>query len=120
MQFFKDALEFFKNGAIECFGSMETGRKILIVLAVFSALHFLTVFMPEVISWITACLNIATHVAAIAYFMWLRLTIYQAVLVFMASIFVYTAFNFIPFLIYKAVEKKNTQKNANEEGGITK
>ena len=120
MQFFKDAIEFFKNGAVDCFGSAEVGKKILLVLAVFSVLHLLTVFMPEVISWITACLNIAAHVAAIAYFMWLRLTIYQAVLVFMASIFVYTAFNFIPYLIYKSVEKKNAIKNANNEGGMTK
>ena len=120
MQFFKDAIEFFKNGAIECFGSAETGKRILIVLAIFSVLHFLTVFMPEPASWIAAALNIVAHVRAIVYFMWLRLTIYQAVLVFMASIFVYTMFNFIPYLIYKSVEKKNAIKNANNEGGATK
>ena len=120
MQFFKDAIEFFKNGAIECFGSAETGKRILIALAVFSVLHFLTVFMPEPASWIAAALNIAAHVQAIVYFMWLRLTIYQAVLVFMASIFVYTMFNFIPYIIYKSVEKKNEIKNANNEGGMTK
>ena len=118
MQFFNDAIEFFKSGAVDCFGSAETGKKVLIVLALFALLHFLTVFMPEPISWITACLNIAAHVAALAYFMWLKLTIYQAVLVFMSSIFIYTMLNFIPYLIYKAAEKKN--KSADEEGGVTK
>ena len=116
MQFFNDAIEFFKSGAASCFGSAEGGRKVLIVLGVISLLHLFTVFMPEIISRISAYLNILVHVAAIAYFMWLRLAIYQAVLVFMASLFVYTMLNFFPYLIYKAVEKKNAER----EGGADK
>lgn len=136
MQFFKDAVEFFKSGAVSCFGSAEVGRRVLTVLGVMSLLHLLTVFVPKIISHISvrrchffvymylpdivgrifAYLNIAVHVAAVAYFMWLRLAIYQAVLVFMASLFVYTMLNFIPYLIYKALEKKNAKR----EGGIDK
>ncbi len=136
MQFFKDAVEFFKSGAVSCFGSAEVGRKVLIVLGVMSLLHLFTVFVPKIISYISvrlchffvyiyvpdivgrisAYLNILVHVAAVAYFMWLRLAIYQAVLVFMASLFVYTMLNFIPYLIYKALEKKNAKR----EGGIDK
>ena len=116
MQFFEEAIAFFKNGAISCFGSAAMGKRMLIVLAIFSVLHFLTVFMPEPVSWIAACNSIEAHIGAIIYFMWLRLTIYQAVLMFMASLFVYTMFNFIPFLIYKAAEKRKAKK----EGGITK
>ena len=118
MQFFNDAIEFFKSGAVDCFGSAEIGKRMLIVLGIFTFLHFLTVFMPEPVSWIAATNNIEAHIVAILYFMWLKLTIYQAVLVFMASIFIYTMLNFIPYLIYKAVEKKN--KSADEEGGVTK
>ena len=78
----------------------------LIALAALSVLHLLKVFMPDVIGRITAYLNIAAHVIAIVYFMWLGLTIFQAVLVFMASLFVYTMLNFIPYLVYRASLKK--------------
>ena len=130
MQFFKDAIEFFKSGAVSCFGSEEVGRKVLIVLGVMSLLHLLTVFVSKIISHISvrrcrffvymylpnavggifAYLNILVHVAAVAYFMWLKLTIYQAVLAFMASVFVYTVFNLFPYLISKSAEKKIQKK----------
>ncbi len=113
MQFFTEVADFFKSGALSCFGDAETGRRVMIVFALLSLLHLLTVYMPGIVSRISAYLNIAAHIAAFVYFMWLKLTIYQAVLVFMASVFVYTFFNFIPYLIYKALEKR-------EKGGEDK
>ena len=110
MQFFTDALTFFKEGAQGCFGTEKTAKTVLLVLAVFSLLHILTVLLPNFLGRITAYLNILVHVLAILLFMKLQLTIYQAVLVFMASIFVYSLLNFIPYVFYRASLKREERE----------
>ena len=110
MQFFTDALTFFKEGALGCFGTEKNTKAVLLALAVFSFLHILTVFLPAVVDRIPAYLNIVAHILAILLFMRLDLTIYQAVLVFMASLFIYSLVNFIPYLFYKASLKREERR----------
>ena len=103
MQFLTDALSFFKEGALGCFGTEKTAKTVLFALGVFALLHLLTVFLPGIAGRISAYLNLLAHALGIVLFMKIGLTIYQAVLVYMASLFLYSLFNFIPFLIYKAI-----------------
>ena len=110
MQFFNDALTFFKDGAIGCFGTEKNAKAVLFVLAVFSLLHLLTVLLPAALDRAPAYLNILAHLLAILLFMKLQLTVYQAVLVFMASIFVYSLLNFIPYVFYRASLKREERE----------
>ena len=110
MNFFTDALAFFKEGAVGCFGSEKNTKTVLISLGVFALLHILTVFLPDFLGRITSYISVALHVLAIVLFMRLGLTIYQAVLIFMASLFIYSLLNFIPYAIYRALLKREERR----------
>ncbi len=96
---------------MQLFDNPKATLFVFIALAVFAVLHVLSIFLDEELAKILSYVNIGLHICAIFLFMWLNMSIFQTVLVYMMSIFVYTQINFVLYLISKRREAKS------QEGG---
>lgn len=84
---------------MQLFGGGRTLLLVLLILAVFTVLHLLAAFTRDKLSLILSFVNIGLHIVAIILFMMLKLSIAEATLAYLISLFIYTMIHFIPYLI---------------------
>ncbi len=103
-------------------------------LAVFMLLHVICVLLPELPAKILGYVNIALHVAGVVAFAFFGLTIEEAVLLYLISVFTYTLAQYVRYTVNarraaladtvteeagdESTNEKSADTAAEEEGGV--
>lgn len=84
---------------MQLFGGGTTLYITLLIIALFCVLHVITYLTRGKLSFAIGIVNITLHILAIFAFLWLKLTISEATLAYLFSLFAHTMIHFIPYLI---------------------
>ncbi|MBR5241874.1 MAG: hypothetical protein IKV20_01925 [Clostridia bacterium] len=84
---------------MQLFGGGNTLYITLAIIALFCVLHVITYLTRGKLSLAISIVNITLHILAIFAFLWLKLTISEATLAYLFSLFFHTMIHFIPCLL---------------------
>ena len=95
---------------MQLFGGGNTLYITFAIIALFCVLHVITYLTRGKMSLAISIVNIALHILAIFAFLWLKLTISEATLAYLFSLFFHTVIHFIPYLVSLKGEKGGEDK----------
>ena len=84
---------------MQLFGGGTTLYITLAIIALLCAMHIATYLTRAKVSLAISVVNIALHILAIFAFLWLKLTISEATLAYLFSLFFHTMMHFIPYIL---------------------
>lgn len=84
---------------MQLFGGGATLYITLAIIAFLCVLHVITYLARGKVSLAIGIVNITLHILAIFAFLWLKLSISEATLAYLISLFAHTMIHFIPYLI---------------------
>lgn len=84
---------------MQLFGGGTTLYITLAIIALLCALHVAAYLTRDKVALTVGIVNITLHILAIFAFLWLKLTISEATLAYLFSLFFHTMMHFIPYLL---------------------
>ena len=84
---------------MQLFGGGTTLYITLAIIALLCALHVAAYLTRDKVALTVSIVNITLHILAIFAFLWLKLTISEATLAYLFSLFFHTMMHFIPYLL---------------------
>ena len=84
---------------MQLFGGGTTLYITLAIIALLCALHVAAYLTRDKVALTVSIVNITLHILAIFAFLWLKLTISEATLAYLFSLFFHTMIHFIPCLL---------------------